>query len=132
TQISVTLGTGGIEIAGTQNDIMFTADARIAALPDGTPDCAVNPAIRKAGTTFSFTPPDCSGTACTGMRAIVLDFSNTNTIAQGAELYTCTIAISPQAPTGSIPLTCGGAIAASPDGTDMDAQCTAGAVTVTN
>jgi hypothetical protein len=126
----VTLSNGGVEVAGTQNDLAFNADLRVAALPDGTPDCVVNPSIRKNATTFSFTPPGCS-TACTGMRALVLDFANTTAIAQGATLYTCTVAISAEAPIGPIALECAGAIGSPPEGGDIPAQCTGGTVTVT-
>src|SRR5262245_2445303 len=81
TTFDVTLTTGGMMIAGTQNDITFQPGAVVAAKANGKPNCTVNEAIDKAQTTFAFQPPGCTGAACTGIRALVLSFENTTAIA---------------------------------------------------
>ena len=43
--VDVSLQTMGASVLGTQNQIDFDRDTPIAAQPNGTPDCAVNPAI---------------------------------------------------------------------------------------
>ena len=126
--LSVTLSSQGSMVAGTQNDIDFEAAAPINAV-SGSPDCAVNPAINKGATAFSFLPSGCSGTACTGVRALVLSFSNTTAIPDGSVLYTCNIAIGASA-SGTLPLTCANAGASDPDGNALTTTCTNGSVTV--
>jgi len=129
TSFDVSLETD-VEVAGTQNDIAFDADAPIAAKGDGTPDCAVNPAIDKDGTSFAFRPAGCTvGTDCTGIRAIVLSLENLDPIADGAVLYTCQVALAADA-TGTYPLTCSNPGAGDPDGEKLGADCTDGTVTV--
>jgi hypothetical protein len=91
--ISVTLAAGGAEIAGTQNDLTFPSGGVIPTV-DGSPDCAVNPDIKKGGTSFAFLPPGCSGSACTGMRALVLALNNVTAIPDGSVLYTCNVTLS--------------------------------------
>ncbi|MCX8072231.1 MAG: hypothetical protein N3C12_07260 [Candidatus Binatia bacterium] len=89
--IRVKLATGGRLIAGTQNDISFDVSVRVKAGPDGLPACRPNADIGKELTLFAFLPPGCSGTACTGMRALVASQSNVDPIPDGAVLYTCDI-----------------------------------------
>ncbi len=59
--VTVTLSTGGQSVAGTQNDIGFQPQARVAAKANGKPDCAVNGDIGKGATSFAFRPSGCSG-----------------------------------------------------------------------
>jgi hypothetical protein len=60
----------------------------------GLPDCAVNPDIHKNATSFAFEPPSCTpGLTCTGVRAIVISFTDSNPIEPGSVLYTCNFAI---------------------------------------
>ena len=81
-------------IAGTQNDIAFAAPIAIAAKANGKPDCAVNEAIDKGGTSFAFQPSGCTaGTDCTGIRSLVLALDNVAPIPTGSVLYTCQVAI---------------------------------------
>lgn len=103
--VAATLSSGGNSVAGVQADITFDLSTHIAALPDGTPNCTVNPAIQKEETAFAFQPFGCSGTACTGVRAVVISFTNTTSIDNGAQLFTCTITIEPTAIAGLHPLT---------------------------
>jgi hypothetical protein len=67
----VTLDTGGLLVAGVQVDIGFTPTAPVARRSNGRPDCTVNAAIDKGGTSYAFQPSGCSGPDCTGMRALV-------------------------------------------------------------
>ncbi len=54
--VTVTLSTGGQSVAGTQNDIGFQPQARVAAKATGKPDCALNGDIGKGASSFSFRP----------------------------------------------------------------------------
>lgn len=141
TKLSVTLRNSiGLSIAGIQNDIAFDPEAPISAT-GGTcavygscctsnadcttagdicipavppiPGCCVNPAIVKSGTTFSFEPAGCTGTNCTGIRAIVLSLDNLKVIPDGSLLYTCLVDVASGAPDGQYALPCSNAIAGS-------------------
>ncbi|GBD26040.1 Anti-sigma-I factor RsgI2 [bacterium HR30] len=92
--IAVRLVTGGQEIAGTVNDIVFDGNVRVKARSNGRPDCTVNPDINKPGTSFAFQPAGCSGSACTGVRAIVFATDNVDPIPDGSVLYTCNVTVS--------------------------------------
>jgi len=129
---SVTLSTGGAIVAGTQNDISFDPNSiPVAAIANGKPDCHVNPDINKNGTSFAFRPPGCSGSGCTGMRALVLALDNIDPIPDGSVLYTCNVAVAPGAVGGDYPLTISGVILSSPQGVRVDgATGTNGSVTV--
>jgi hypothetical protein len=128
--VNVALCSGGNAIAGTQNDLSFDVKTPILSTTEGTPDCRVNPAIRKRSTTFSFLPPGCSpGATCTAVRALVLDLANTDPIPAGAELYTCTVAIAADA-SGAFPLPCSGSLTSPPEGGDIATPCTPGTITV--
>jgi hypothetical protein len=77
---SVTLTTGGASIAGVQNDIAFDpVNAPIVAGAQGHPLCVVNSAIGKEGTSFSFLPPNCSGSGCLSIRVIVFSLTQQRT-----------------------------------------------------
>jgi hypothetical protein len=103
--LGVTLRTGGQDVEGVQNDIIFDpGSAPIAARASGEPDCSGNPDISKEGTVFSFLPSGCSGVECNTLRAIVVSFENLAPIPDGAVLYTCKIAIAADAATGTYPL----------------------------
>jgi hypothetical protein len=116
-EVAAILKTGGFSIAGVQNDIGFDPlNAPIAADAHGRPACAVNPDIDKAATSFAFLPPGCQATACTGVRAIVFAVSNTDTIPDGATLYTCLVDVAPTAPAGRYVLTVSGVIFSDPSG----------------
>ena len=114
--VTVILLTGGTEVAGTQNDIGFQPQARIAAKGNGTPDCAVNGDIDKGSSSFAFRPSGCSGDACTGIRALVLATDNVSAIADGSVLYTCKVNIAANAATGDYALAATGVILSDPAG----------------
>src|SRR5512143_840556 len=131
--VTVTLNTEGASVAGTQNDITFGAGSgvAVAAKGNGKPNCAVNDAIDKGGTSFAFQPSGCTaGTDCTGVRALVLALDNVAPIPTGSVLYTCQVAIASDAADGDHPLTCSNSGASDPDGNAVTATCTNGKVTV--
>jgi hypothetical protein len=118
-------------IAGTQNDIAFAAPIAIAAKANGKPDCTVNEAIDKGGTSFAFQPSGCTaGTDCTGIRSLVLALDNVAPIPSGSVLFTCQVTTAEDAADGTYPLTCSNAGASDPDGNAVPATCTNGAITV--
>jgi len=96
---SVTLRTEGAEVAGTENVISWAADSglSIIAKSNGRPDCEANPDLQKDATSFAFQPSGCSGSACTGMKALVLALDNVDAIADGSVLYTCRVSIADSA-----------------------------------
>lgn len=115
--IAARLVSAGASVAGTQNDIVFdSANAPIAALANGRPNCVVNPDIDKAATSFAFLPSGCSSSGCTSLRAIVFSADNTAPIADGAVLYSCTIRIAPDALTGVYPLSIDAVVLSTSDG----------------
>lgn len=121
----------GTQVAGTQNDITFDpANAPVAATSKGKPDCTVNDAIDKSATSFAFQPPNCTGSACTGMRAIVLSTANTDPIPSGSVLYTCNVAISSSAANGTYLLKISNILGSDPSGKSVPLGGTDGAVTV--
>jgi len=113
---TVTLNSGGAQVAGTQSDIAFDpANIPVAAKANGKPNCTVNADISKGATSFAFRPNACTGTACTAVRALVLATDNTDPIPDGSVLFTCTVAIASTA-TGTYPLTQTGIILSDPNG----------------
>ena len=118
-------------IAGTQNDIAFAAPIAIAAKSNGKPDCAVNEAIDKGGTSFAFQPSGCTaGTDCTGIRSLVLALDNVAPIPSGSVLYTCQVTTAENAEDGNYTLTCSNSGASDPDGNAVPATCTNGTIMV--
>jgi hypothetical protein len=115
--VAVTLLPNERSIAGTQNDIGFSSAAAIAALPSGTPDCAVNPGLEKNGTAFAFLPNGCTpGVDCVAVRAIVLSLNESYAILSPAVLYTCAVDIAEEAAPGRYLLTNQNAMASDPGG----------------
>jgi ELWxxDGT repeat protein len=100
----------------------FAPAARVSANERGRPQCAVNAAIDKPATTFSFVPADCDPAAdCTGVRALVLSLDNVDPIADESMLFTCRFEIDRRARPGrqALPLTLIGAANA---GGELDAN----------
>src|SRR5215468_3713444 len=122
-----TLASQGSMVAGTQNDIAFDPSTPIAAKANGKPDCTA--LVKTDGSQFAFRPPNCTGSACTGVRAIIISFSDLSPIPDGTELYTCNVAIGSSA-TGTLPLTCSNAGASDPSGGALTATCSNGSVVV--
>jgi MYXO-CTERM domain-containing protein len=113
--ITVTLATGGDDIAGTENRIGFPAELTV----DG---CVRNEAINKGATAFAGTNP---------ITALVLALDNTAAIPDGSVLYTCTVTVSEEAADGELEVECSGPGASDPDGNSIDSECVNGIVTVT-
>ena len=154
---TTTLQAEGAMVAGTQNDIGFdptkiavapkasgkcSVTTTMACTADGScpsgevclkgPDCAVNADISKGATSFAFRPNNCTGTACTSIRALVLATDNTDPIVDNSVLYTCKLNIA-QGASGTFPLTASGVILSDPNGnqvagaTGVNGEVTAGA-----
>lgn len=127
-EIAVVLERGGV-VAGTQNDIGFAPETQIAALSNGRPDCAVNPAIDKNASSFAFQPSACvPGETCTAVRALVLALDNVDPIPIGSTLYTCRATIAVTAAADAYPLTCSLAGASDPEGNAPPTVCEAGVI----
>ncbi len=145
-------------VAGTQNDIAYDATAPIlatggtcamtglcctsdadctttgdscAAPSKPVPACCVNPTIMKSGSSFAFEPPNCTGSACTGIRALILSTSNVAEIPTNSRLYSCAVTIPASAALGtSYKLACSGAGSSDPTGVQLSTDCTDGAIVV--
>ena len=131
---SVKLSTEGASIAGTQNDVvsdntntpipsiktciatqtqtcntdadcpLISATTTVHEPCASRPDCTVDAPGKQAF--FSFLPPDCSGSACTGLRAVVVSLDTTQqptAIPDNTTLYSCTASLGPVA--GIYPVT---------------------------
>ena len=128
--VDVTLDTEEQTIVATQNNIHFSPQAKIAVGPGGSPDCAVNPAIDKEQSLFSFRPTGCDpGETCTTVRALIFSAVSQTPIPDGATLYSCRIAVAEGA-SGGFPLLCEGPEGSDPDGGAVPATCTDGSVLV--
>jgi MYXO-CTERM domain-containing protein len=92
--------------ADPTTECMHDSDCEAGDTCIEVPDCTVNSAIKKEATAFAFLPPDCAGTACTGVRVIVFSLQSPNRlIPDGALLYTCPVNIAVGTPNGDYPLT---------------------------
>lgn len=114
-RIRVQLDAPGAEVVGTQNDLLLPPGITLSG-------CAVNPAIDKPGAAFRV-----DGTR---LRALVLAFDNVAPIADGAELYACTLAIDASLAPGRSPLRCARPEASSADGAAIVTGCADGAISV--
>jgi hypothetical protein len=114
------------DVAGTENELAFDA---------GTPivfsSCVVNPDIDKPNSAFGFRPISCMpGINCSGVKAIIISFSDLSPIPNGSTLYSCDVFILPSASPGQYPLDCFAPGAATPVGQPIDTDCVDGEVTV--
>ncbi|MFQ5665153.1 MAG: hypothetical protein ACE5I7_01850 [Candidatus Binatia bacterium] len=116
-QVAVRLESVGASVAGTQNDIGFDGVfISIVAKPSGRPDCTVNPDIDKAATSFGFRPAGCADSQCVSVRAIVFSTANSDPIADGAVLYTCTVRVASDAAETVHPLVASNVVFSTPEG----------------
>ncbi len=128
--LGLTLFCGGAQVAGTQNTLGFdNTNVMLNLKSNGKPDCAVNPAINKGGTSFALQPPGCSGGACTGVKALVLALDNSNMIPDGSVLYTCNVNIAATA-SGVSTVVIGGVAMSDPNGGAIRATGMNGAVVI--
>jgi hypothetical protein len=115
--VAVTLASGVYPVAGVQADIAVDRGLSVAALPDGKPDCQVNPDINKPASAFSFEPFGCQpGVNCRGVRALVLAVDNVDPIADGAVLFTCGVRVAVDTPPGTYSILLSGVVAGDPNG----------------
>jgi len=113
--LSVTLFSGGAQVAGTQSTLTFdNTNVTLNLKSNGKADCAVNADIDKGATTFGLQPAGCSGSACTGVKALVLSFDNSTAIPDGSVLFTCNVNVAATATTSTV--TISGAGMSDPDG----------------
>jgi hypothetical protein len=125
TTFGVGLETSG-EIAGVQNDLTLGNTAPIVFSA-----CEVNPDINKDQTIFGFQPLGCMPDInCSGVRALVLSFSNLDPIPDGSTMYSCDVLILPAAAPGEYPIECSNEGVADPDGMALPVDCSDGAITV--
>ena len=103
TRLSVKLHNRRFSMPGVQADISFdSANVTIAAASDGTPDCT---ALSSSASPYvGFRPSGCSGTACTGIRAVVLS-SPLGSPLPGGHLFSCRVVVNPAAAAGTFNLT---------------------------
>jgi len=93
--LTMSLATGDNQIAGLQADVTFPIEGSIAVKANGEPDCTVNPAINKGGTSFAFRPNGCGGTGCSTVRVLVLAIDNVDPIPDGSVLFSCNVSVAP-------------------------------------
>ena len=126
--VPVTLATEGATVTAAIVDLAFPPAASIPPRTNGRPDCAVNPAIEKDGTSFAFQPSGCiPGEDCTGVRALVVSNSNVDPIPDGATLFTCPLSVAFNA-VPPLPIACGNVGATDDDGRPLAARCVPGAI----
>lgn len=118
----VTLATMGEDVAGTDNEIFFDPDTPITG-------CTFNPDLVTGFSTFDFQPGGCTpGIDCESVRALLITVPTV--IPDGSVLYSCDIAIGPDAAGGSYPLACVDPASSTPLGMPLSTACPDGAVTV--
>lgn len=117
----VSLDSGAVSVAGTENVVGFPANVVVAADTQGRPRCGVNPTIGKPDSSFEFQPPGCSGVLCRAVKAYVLSFANLDPIPDGSRLYTCELSVAPNSPSGTFPLTCSASRYATPPPVELPA-----------
>jgi hypothetical protein len=128
-RFSVQLDAQGHEINGLQADLGFDARAPIAADPHGNPVCSLAPGLF-AFLPFSFHPPSCGGRRqCTGIRAVVAPLRPI-VIADGSELFTCTINVAANAPEGVYSIGVSNVAGSTSTGEPVPMTGTAGAIVV--
>ena len=114
------------DVAGTENELAFDLGAPIVFT-----SCQVNPEINKPQTAFAFRPNSCvPGANCSGVKALVISFSNLDPIPNGSTMYTCDVLLMPEATPGDYPIDCFAPGAATPDGNAIDTDCVDGQVTI--
>ncbi len=104
-QISVTLHSSGVQVVVTESTLTFdNTNVTLNLTASGNPDCAVNPALEidNAATGFTLQPAQCTGSACTGVKALVQTLNDTDVIPDGSVLYTCNVNVAATASGTSI------------------------------
>ena len=129
--ITVSLRSMDAAVLGTQNRLDFDRETPVAALPNGQPDCVVNPQIDKTATAFRFLPLDCDPAAdCQSVRVFVLSLTNLEAIPDASALYSCRVAIAEDATLGTHPLANREVAASAEKGQSIPTTGTDGAIEV--
>jgi len=116
----VTLDSGGAQVGGVQNEILFDPATPIAS-------CAIYPPLTGLSN-WGLQPQGCTPLVdCSQANFVILLFGSQ--IPDGL-LYQCDVKIAADAAAGIFPLHCSGAGAADPDGQVLAAQCVEGQVEV--
>jgi len=129
--VPVVLHAMGQRVATMQMSLAFDPGTPIDVRADQTPDCAMNPNIQNATTTFVFEPIDCTpGVDCTGVLSTVSAGNQATPIADGTELFSCKVTVPVDASTGRHPVSCADGEASGPSGFPLDTAWSDGAVVV--
>jgi len=120
--IEVALATMGEDVAGTDNRISFDPDTPVVG-------CAFHPDLTTVFSGFNFEPSGCTpGIVCTSVRALLITFPAT--IPDGTVIYSCDVAIDPDAGAGVHELPCSDAASSDPFGASLTTTCSDGVVSV--
>lgn len=133
--VTATLHTAGAAVVITENEITFdTLNVPIVSQPGLKPDCTVTPALlrQRIQGLFLFRPLGCDGTDCTMVLAFIFPeiSGSRTTIPDGSDLYTCNVAISPDAVPGEYSLAVSGIVLKDPNGVPLPATGHGGTVVV--
>lgn len=120
----------GSTTVGVQNDLGFADGISVARAGDA-PDCRVNRAIGREAR-FSFLPAGCLPGECTGIRALLLSFTDFTPIPDRALLYSCRLTAGPDTATGRYPILVFNTRASAANGTPIAAAGRNGSVVVGN
>ena len=106
-ELAATLTTPSVDVAGVKADMVApSGGVEFLTVPDGGPDCTVDPALDKS-IAFQFLPPLCQpGVSCTGVQVAILgDPDHLDPIPDETMVFQCAIRIADDA-SGVVPLTC--------------------------
>jgi MYXO-CTERM domain-containing protein len=116
-----------VQVSDIRTSFTLGPEIRVATDESGRPRCFVNPDINKESTVFDLR---CGSDGVCLLRGHVFAIDNVDPIADGSMLYTCDIAIGPDAAAGTYPLTCASANASDGDHNPMSTGCVDGGVEV--
>jgi len=117
------------EVAEVQVDLDTNTDAFRVAAEDDLPSCAVNPALEKEASSFTFLPDGCDPLLdCATLRATIRSAASALPIADGALLFTCSLDLLGAAGTYGVPAA--NPLATDPGGGDVLALVADGSVVI--
>ena len=114
-------------MAGIQADLWFPPEVVALHRADGTPDCALNPAVEREQTAFAFLPIPCTpGVDCVGVRVLVVSFTAAifDPLPTVDWLFGCAVRVSSSAEASAV-VTCTNALASPPPPTEPPYKLTA-------
>jgi len=129
-EFPVTLWVGAETMSGLQADIAFPSAAPIPPRLDRKPDCTFGDGLG-GWSDLAFQPPGAllSGEPVTGIRALILSIES-DAIADGAVVLTCSVDIASDAVPGRYPLSVTNLLGTDPDGHEIALPGRDGAVEV--